>query len=77
MAEERTKADKLQRSIERAGKRIGARSGEPASEAIQDTEPLISVLGPARLEPTIRRPARPQSEARGVGDGHDLDEAAS
>ncbi len=74
MAEKRTKPDKLQRSIERTERRIGARSEETVAEAKQDTEPVATIAESSQLEEEIRRRAYEHYEARGRKDGHDLDD---
>ncbi len=73
MAEKRTKADKLQRSIERAEKRVGP-SPEEAVNTLQETLPLRATPDPTQLEEEIRHCAFWHYEARGCVAGHELDD---
>ncbi len=53
MAEKRTKADQLQRSIERAERRRGTRSEDVVAKAEQDEEPVTTIPVPTRAEEQV------------------------
>ncbi len=72
MAEKRTKADKLRRSIERTERRPEARPEEIVAEDKQET--VIGASDPTRLDKEIRGRAHEHEVRR--ENGHDLDEAA-
>jgi len=73
MAEKRTKADKLQRNVERLDKR---EEGRPEESEIKDNQSELArtVLDPAALQEKIRLRAYELFEARGRQHGHDLDD---
>jgi len=73
MSEKRTKADKLQRNVERFARRDAA-CRERSEIADQRSEPARTILDPAELEEQIRLRAYELYEARGREDGHDRED---
>lgn len=74
MAEKRTKADKLQRSIERAEKQAAPGAEEAVSASQQDMGLPSTILDSTQLEEEIRRRAFQHYQARGCTGGHELDD---
>ncbi len=72
MAQKHTKADKLQRNVERLEARDHA-SREPEIKENQ-SEPARAISNPAELEERIRVRAYQLYEARGREDGHDRED---
>ena len=72
MAQKRTKADKLQRNVERLETRDDARR-EPEIKENQ-SEPAGAISDPAELEERIRVRAYELYEARGREPGHDRED---
>ena len=73
MSKKRTKADRLQRNVERLEKRDDAR---PEKSEIDDQhlEPTSTVPAVPQLEEQIRQRAYELYEERGGEDGYDLDD---
>ncbi len=76
MAEKRTKADKLQRSIQRTEKRIGAWPEESLPAAVPGAEPVPATPGAIQSQEELRPRTSEQDDARRRKGGHDLEEAA-
>lgn len=55
MAEKRTKADRLQRSIDRTERRTGARSEEAVTKQEQEQEPVTTIPNPIQLEEELSK----------------------
>ena len=72
MAQKRTKADKLQRNVERLDARDDTRR-EPEIKENQ-SEPARTISDPADLEERIRVRAYELYEARGRENGHDRED---
>jgi Protein of unknown function (DUF2934) len=72
MAEKRTKADKLQRNVERLATRDAAHRESEIND--KRSEPASKILDPTQLEDQIRRRAYELYEARGREHGRDLED---
>jgi hypothetical protein len=72
MAKKRTKAEKLQRNVEQLATRDGARRESQINDKL--SKPTSKIPNPTMLEEQIRRRAYELYEARGLEDGHDLDD---
>jgi len=72
VARKRTKAEKLQRNVERLATRDEARRESQIND--KRSEPTSKIPDPAQLEEQIRRLAYDLYEAHGRQDGHDLDD---
>ena len=72
MAKKRTKADKLQRNVERLATRDDARRESQIND--KRSEPISKIPDPTEREEQIRLRAYALYEARGREDGHDLDD---
>ena len=72
MAKKRTKADKLQRNVERLATRDDARPESQIND--KRSEPISKIPDPTEREEQIRLRAYALYEARGREDGHDLDD---
>ena len=72
MAKKRSKADKVQRNVERLATRDAARRESAFND--KRSEPASKILDPAQLEDQIRRRAYELFEARGRQDGPDLED---
>ena len=72
MAKKRTKADKLQRNVERLATRDEARRESQIND--KRSEPISEIPDPTEREEQIRLRAYALYEARGRADGHDPDD---
>jgi len=72
MAKKRTKADKLQRNVERLATRDDAHRESQIND--KSSEPISKIPDPTEREEQIRLRAYALYEARGRKDGHDLDD---
>jgi len=72
MAKKRTKADNLQRNVERLATRDDARRESQIND--KRSEPISKIPDPTEREEQIRLRAYALYEARGRKDGHDLDD---